>query len=1598
MASVDDRIVRMEFDNAAFEKRVHTTLSLLDQLNKTLKLAGASKGLTDVGAAAKKVDLNPINNAAHGLSSSFLALSSVAVTALATITHAAITSGAQMVKSLSLDPVLDGFREYEQNIGSIQTILANTRADNTGLEEVNDALDTLNEYSDKTIYNFGQMTRNIGTFTAAGVDLDTAVQSIKGISNLAAISGSSAEQAATAMYQLSQAVSTGTLRLMDWNSVVNAGMGGEVFQRALFETGVAMGTITDAPVGTTFEEWTAAGNSFRDSLQEGWLTGEVLTNTLAGFTGELNEAQLLNIGYTKEQAAEILELGRTGVEAATKIRTLGQLIGTVRETVGSGWSQTFRTVFGDFEEASELFTNINNKISGFVGRQADARNALLEGWKELGGRDVLIRALGDAFEALGDILAPIKEAFQDIFPPTTARRLFEITQSFADFTESLKPSETTIENIRRIFTGLFSALDVGWEIIKAGVGFIKDLVIQVTGLGSGNILEFTADISDFFTRLREGLDGGAAIRRFFDDLSESLQGPIQYIKDLKEAIFGLFQDFDSDQFEAVGDAAGRFGQRFSTLRTIFERIMDLAGPLGDFFSGIGDLIDKAAEAIGEWFQELGQKLADAMGPGDFDAVLDALNVSLLGGIALLLAKFLKGGINLDLGGGFLENISNSFEQLTGVLEAMQTNLKAEALLKIAAALTLLTASVVALSLIDSGALTKALTAMAIGFAQLMGSFAILNTMDVGLLNGSTFTVIATGMILLSTAILILSAAVAVLAQLSWEDLTKGLVAVTILLAALTTSAIILSKNAGSLIAASIGLVAMSVAINLLASAVAIFGTMEWDTLVRGFAAVTAGLLILAVAMRLMPQNMALQAVSLILVATALNILAGAVALFATMELDTLAKGFAAIAAGLIIIGLAMHLMPANMLLTAAGLVVVGVALNIIAGALRLFGGMSWEEIGKGLLALAGALLILAIATNAMSGAIPGAIAILIVSAALAILAKVLIELADIPFGDLIKAIGAVAIALGVFGLAAFLLQPVVPALLGLGVAMTLLGLAFALFGVGALAVAKAFKLLGEAGPEAAEALTAALEALGKALPSILKGLAEGIIEVINVFVEAAPVIAKGLGVLLAHILDTLIELVPKVGELILTLIETIIEIVHDAAPDIIALGLFLIISLLTGISENIYQITELVLEIITEFLTAVADNIEQVIAAGVAVLVAFISGLTESVEVISEAVALLIATFILAVANSYQMIIDAGVQALVQFLSGMTNNIAKVTDAVSTLITRFIEAVADLAIDITTAGADALVDFLEGITNNLVKVTTAATTMVTRFINAISDSSGRIISAGADAMVDFVTGLSNNVGKVVKAGVAAIINFIQGIADSAIKLANAAADVVIDFLNALADVIRDKAPQLRSAGLNIAAAIIDGITGGMASKAAGLAESVVDTVSSAWEAGKDFLGIDSPSKLFMEVGRNMAEGMALGIAKDKLVVKSSIDLIKRTTEAFMRSVDNAMQNVESMPEFNPVLTPVLDLTRVENDARALSGLIDNTSFTPAVSLDQARLIAATRIPVEDGVSSNTGTVLNFEQTINAPEQLSTSDIYKQTRNQITLAKEELNVA
>ena len=646
--TIDQRVVEMRFDNKHFENNVKTTLSTLDKLKIKLNLPGASKSLEKLGVAANNLNTNGMNGLSSGLTTvqnKFSALEVMGVTALANITNSAVNAGKRMISALTLDPITTGFKEYETQINAVQTILANTQKEGTNVAIVNKALDELNEYADKTIYNFTEMTRNIGTFTAAGVKLDTSVKAIKGISNLAAISGSTSQQASTAMYQLSQALSSGTVKLMDWNSVVNAGMGGQVFQDALMETARVHGVAIDKMIKDE--------GSFRETLKDGWLTSEILTETLEKFTLASNEmtkaekeratAMLKSKGYTDEQIEGIFKLGNTASDAATKVKTFTQLWDVLKEAAQSGWAQSWRIIVGDFEEAKSLLTPLADFLTGIINKFSKARNDLLEG------------ALGKN---------PFMALFDKIRSSNLIKTATDISDKINGITKSLKYYQDVVNKVWRgdyknqpYRSGLLEAEGHDYKVIQTLVnkGYRYKLTVDDVaaaekkyGVVASETTKVTEQMVETLQELTDeqlrnlGLtDEEIKIYRQLEEQSKRTGKSIEEIlksmeqRTGRELLIDSFKNLGKSLvtiFESVGDA----WQNAFPPMSVFQ-LYSLIEKLHDFSELIQSKVEKNADKLTRTFKGLFAAI---------DLVLMLIGGSF--GIAFKVVKTILGMFNLDI--------------------------------------------------------------------------------------------------------------------------------------------------------------------------------------------------------------------------------------------------------------------------------------------------------------------------------------------------------------------------------------------------------------------------------------------------------------------------------------------------------------------------------------------------------------------------------------------------------------------------------------------------------------------------------------------------------------------------------------------------------------------------------------------------------------------------------------------------------------------------------------------------------------------------------------------------------------------------------------
>lgn len=1371
--TIDERVVEMRFDNRQFEQNVQTSLSTLDKLKQGLDLDGAAKGLEGLGTAAKKCDLSTLSNSVETVRAKFSALEVMAMTALSNITNSAVNAGKRMLSSFTVEPISTGFNEYELKMGSIQTIMAST---GESLDKVNQKLDELNTYSDRTIYSFADMTSNIGKFTNAGVKLDDAVAAIQGVSNVAAVSGANANEASRAMYNFAQALSAGYVKLIDWKSIENANMATVEFKTQLLEAAVAAGTVeksadgmykvlTKNGQGGVMKETIDATHMFNDSLAYQWMTTEVLTETL------------------KDYADETTDIGKKAFAAAQDVKTFSQLMDTLKESAQSGWAETWQLIVGDYEEAKVTLREFSAFFSNIIDGSSEARNALLggaltsswgqlknevsnagfsvdafrdalretasesvdgldkmieeagsfdaalsQGWlttdilaktldklaneatgttggisalsdeqlKNIGyteeqiaalrslssqansstgeiadlvqnmtrksGRELLFDSLLNSAKAIQKVFGTLKGAWDDVFPPMTSERLYGLIEGLNKFTQRLIISDETADKIGRTFKGLFAVLD----IIRQGFS----AVFKTLSTLSGGILDVTASFGDWLVGIDEAAKKGDVFNRVCQRISDFVAAAASKVKEFIQTVKENFKIPGFEGFQnLLGRARERMGQVLDSAGDMGSGVSSAVGVMGSalanskFLQALQTLYNGAKTIGGAIVKAIGglaSGVVEKLGNADFSGAIDLLNGISFGAIAVGITKFLHSIQQpFDEVGGFLDNVKGILDEVRGCFEAYQTQLKAGALLKIAGAIGILAAAIVAISLIDSDKLSASLGAVTILFADLMGSMAIFSKIS-GDMKGVTKTCAA--MLAVSTSVLILASALKKIADLDAGQLAVGLTGIAGMMAALVASMKVLGSGSGSVvkgatqmiifagaikilasvctdlaglewgqlakgltgvgvllaevslflntakfsgksISTATGIVILSAAIKVLASACKDFGQMNWGEIAKGLTSIGALLLEVAAFTKLTgnAKHVISTGLALIEIAAAMKIFASAMKAFGSMSWEEIGRGLTAMGVALAEVTLAMNLMPKNMVGLSVGLIAVGAALEIVADSIRKMGGMSWEEIAKGLVTLGVALGELAIGLNLMNGTLSGSAAMLVAAGALAVLTPVLVVLGSMSWESIAKGLVTLAGAFAVIGVAGAVLTPLVPTILGLAGA-------FALIGVGTLGIGAGLLAIGAGLSAIAIGITALATSMGAGVAIIVAGLTT----IITGIAALIPAIAEKLGEAVVAFCKVISDGAPAIGEAVKALVLTLVDVLVECVPALANGALELIAGVLSALVTYTPQIVDSIAQFLVEVIEGIARNLPDLIQAAVHLLMAFFSGIVDA--------------------------------------------------------------------------------------------------------------------------------------------------------------------------------------------------------------------------------------------------------------------------------------------------------------------------------------------------------------------------------------------------
>ena len=1539
---VDERIVKMQFDNTEFESRAKNTISTLNSLSSALQFPDGSKGLDQIQRSSRQIDFSALNNALGVVNDRFTLLGHVAFNVFDRIVNKAVDTGSRLINALTMAPVMDGFQEYELQMDSVKRILNSAKNENgmaVSLDQVNQKLAELNTYSDKTIYSFSDMTQNIGKFTNAGVDLDKSVLAIQGIANEAALSGANAQEASRAMYNFAQALSAGYIKLIDWKSIENANMATVGFKEELIKTAVELGTIKkqgDDYVTTTKDmtgkvsEAFNATKLFNESLSHQWLTSDVLTTTLAKY------------------ADETTDIGKAAFKAATEVTTFSKLIDTLKETLGSGWNQTWQLIIGDFEEAKKFWTGINDVLSGIINDSADARNKLISDWIVLGGKKAMLDGLKDAWGGLVNIANEFKWAMQTVLPTIDGFDLVNISLGVRELGKSFRQfTGKESGNIRKTFEGLGAVFNLFTQLISAigrtispAFGSLSDfahLIFSSTGTIGEWLkgLSQSAEETDFFynsiQKILEPFKTFISYLQNAIDKIDELTGFKEKLKAVKDNILETLSGFGDKDYEPTG-VLGFLLKIKNGIRDFVDSIGSLEPlkQLGEVFSNFGTAVFNFAKTIGggviDALVTFGEKFKEVFSGGLNRENVEALfGAGLIGLIAVKAKKiielvkspldFIKGifegksGLSKtisELG----DSLGEFFESLGGAVESFKSKFQIESMKKIAESIAILVAALVVLSFVDPDKIMTSIIAIGAVMGELVSVMAILDKVlgSKGSVKITTFSAFA---VAFSAAMLILAGAVKILGTLDGESLRNGVLAVGALMALMT----IMSKVGGKNFSAK-GLISMSIAIKIIQTVVTSLGALDEQALGNGLLATGVLMLLMTLMSQVGGKNFSSK--GFLGLSVSLVIISKVVKELGSLDKDALYNGMEATVLLMAVMG-ALSVLGGSKF-SSRGLLFMSVAILILKNVIVELGSLDMASLAKGVGAVGALMLFVGLLSQFGGKNFGGTLAITAMAKAMTILADVVKNLGAMSFESLAKGLAGLAVGLaeftvalnamkGTLGASAALLVavasmrlllPVIQALGAMSIptlakAFIALAAAFAIFGVAAalltpvipqmLGISGAIALLGVG----VLALGAGLVVAGAGLVSFAAGLT-----------TSTTAIVASLGILLTGIAAR----IPLLIVVLTKGIEAIAKAIGDAGPAVIEAVVKIGIALLQGLKELYPAMAESVLALLVTLLTIFAQYMPLVTNGLVELVIQTIDGIAAAIYNNSDRIIAAVHHLMLALID----LILAGLQEILRGIPGVggqiDEEIGKIRDSLredfdknyaATLGSDFTQGIAEGARsetgEVEAAGTEAGNSLKDGLLSGSSEVPSEIASLfgdqlpssIREGIPGAEGAAGELGEGSKSSLINSLTGLGDETGLFINQGVADGIDANSYLSKDAMSLLGA------DLESGLNESLQINSPSqvTWNTGMYLDQGLANGITDNQ-----GLISTAISALSSGLSgAFSAFTGF------FMSAGRDGGVAYARGISGSSAISQAAGSTVSRAaTSALAASRGTFSQN------------------------------------------------------------------------------------------------------
>lgn len=246
------------------------------------------------------------------------------------------------------------------------------------------------------------------------------------------------------------------------------------------------------------------------------------------------------------------------------------------------------------------------------------------------------------------------------------------------------------------------------------------------------------------------------------------------------------------------------------------------------------------------------------------------------------------------------------------------------------------------------------------------------------------------------------------------------------------------------------------------------------------------------------------------------------------------------------------------------------------------------------------------------------------------------------------------------------------------------------------------------------------------------------------------------------------------------------------------------------------------------------SKLPEFLSMGVQILSSLASGIVQSIPTLVAAVPQIVAEIGEALTELLPQVLNMGVQLLDQLVSGIETGLPDMVARLPQIVDNFLSFLTEHLPDILDKGVEMLNSLVNGIINTIPQMVASLPKIITSFVTFIANNLPKIIEAGINILVNLIAGIIKAIPQLV----AALPQIIAAIVDGIAALMGSIVDI----------------------GKNIVEGIWEGIQnaiGWFTDKITGFFSGIIDGV-------KGMLGIHSPSRVFADMGKNMALGLGQG--------------------------------------------------------------------------------------------------------------------------------------